>query len=125
MSSSSQKTAKIIYWVTTILLALFILPGIFFLNSPMALEGVRHLGIPEWLRYEVGIGSFIGGLIILLPVWSRLKEWAYVALGIVYISAFIGHLSIDGLQAVTFQALLMLVILLLSYSYWHKLNTPR
>ncbi|MFD1629940.1 DoxX family protein [Pseudopedobacter beijingensis] len=125
MSSSSQKTAKIIYWVTTILLALFILPGIFFLNSPMALEGVRHLGIPEWLRYEVGIGSFIGGLIILLPVWSRLKEWAYVALGIVYISAFIGHLSIDGLQAVTFQALLMLVILLLSYCYWHKLNTPR
>ncbi|MBB6501996.1 hypothetical protein [Pedobacter cryoconitis] len=41
------KSIKIIYWITTVLLALFILPGIFFMNSPMALEGTRHLGLPQ------------------------------------------------------------------------------
>jgi hypothetical protein len=41
------KTTKIIYWISTGLLALFILPGIFFLNSPMAIEGTQHLGIPH------------------------------------------------------------------------------
>ena len=40
------KRDKIIYWVSTGILALFILPGIFFLNSSMAIEGTKHLGMP-------------------------------------------------------------------------------
>ncbi|MEI7477289.1 MAG: hypothetical protein WCJ81_01860 [bacterium] len=55
-----MKTAKIIYWGTTIALAFFILPGILYINSPVAMESVRHLGLPEWFRYEVSIGTFIG-----------------------------------------------------------------
>lgn len=91
----------------------------------MALAGVRHLQIPEWLRYEVGIGSFIGGVLLILPVWNRLKEWAYVALGIVYLSAFIGHLSIDGWAPPTFQATIVFLVLLVSYLCWHKLTDKK
>ncbi|WP_353140700.1 DoxX family protein [Pseudopedobacter sp.] len=122
MEIKSKKSVKIAYWISTGLLALFILPGIFFMNSPMALEGTRHLLIPEWLRWEVGVGSFIGGLLLILPVWNRLREWAYVALGIVYVSAIIGHLWIDGWAAVTFQAIFIFLVLLVSYICWHKLN---
>lgn len=39
----SIKAAKIIYRVTTIALALFILPGLFFMNSEMAVEGMKHV----------------------------------------------------------------------------------
>jgi DoxX-like family len=95
----TSKQTKIIYWSTTILLAVFILPGIFQINSQMALEGIKHLGgFPEWFRYEVSIGSFIGGLLLIIPtafVGKRLKERGYVGLGIVYISAFIAHATID------------------------------
>jgi hypothetical protein len=39
----STKTAKIVFWVSTIILALFILPGLFYMNSELAQEGTAHL----------------------------------------------------------------------------------
>lgn len=116
-------STKIIYWISTGLLALFVLPGIFFLNSPMALEGTRHLGMPHWFHEELGIAKFIGGLILILPmIPARLKEWAYVAFGIDVISAIIGALSVDGLVPAAFEPLIFFVILLVSYIYFHKLK---
>jgi hypothetical protein len=116
------KTIKIIYWITTVLLALFILPGIFFMNTPMALEGTQHLGLPHWFHVEASIGTFIGGLILIIPkLPSRLKEWAYVALGIVYISALIAHLSVDGVVPMSFMPVAVFAILLISYLCYHKL----
>ena len=122
----STKILKITYWTSTGLLALFILPGIFFINSPMAKEGAAHLLIPGWLATTVGIGSFIGGLILIiprLPAW--LKEWGYVGLGIVYLSALIGHLAIDGPIPMSFAPLLNLIVLLISYFTYHKLKYPK
>lgn len=46
----NSKFITIVYWISTGLLALFILPGIFFINSPMAQEGTKHLGLPNWFR---------------------------------------------------------------------------
>ena len=124
MTQTNNKTNKIIFWISTGLLALFILPGIFFLNSPVALQGAEHLGIPNWLRLEVGIGHFIGALILVIPMFGkRIKEWAYVALGIEYISAFIAHVCIDGFIGDSFFPLVIFAILLVSYIYYHKLTT--
>lgn len=118
------KSIKIIYWAATGILALFILPGIFFLNSPMAQEGTKHLGFPHWFSMEVGICSFIGGLILVIPgLPPRLKEWNYVALGIIYLSALIAHLSVDGLVGASFMPLVPFALLLISYVYYHKLYT--
>ena len=117
------KTTKIIYWISTGLVALFILPGIFFLNSPQAIEGIKHLGLPLWFRYELGIGKFIGGLIILIPFFpKRIKEWAYVALGIDMLSAVIGLASVNGLVLMSFAPLIAFAILLVSYISFHKLE---
>ena len=118
----TSKKTKIIYWVTTGLLALFILPGIFFMKSEMALEGTKHLGLPNWLHVEVGIGQFIGGLILIIPVINaRIKEWAYVGIGIVYLSALIAHLSVDGVIAMSFLPLVFFVLLIISYVYFRKI----
>jgi len=116
------KTIRIIYWITTGLLALFILPGIFFLTQPFAIEGTRHLGIPYWFHLELGIGKFIGGFLLVLPmIPKRVKEWAYVAFGIDVLSATIGHLSVDGLVPDSFEPLLFFAILVASYVFYHKL----
>jgi hypothetical protein len=123
--ATSNKAVKITYWIFTGLLGLILIPGIFFMNQPFALVGPRHLQIPEWLRYEVGIGQFIGGLLIVLPfISSRFKEWAYVGVGIVYISGFIGHVAIDGsgAAAAAMQAIIFLAILFASYIPYHKLK---
>ena len=119
------KTTKIVYWVTTGLLALFILPGIFFLTTPFAIEGTKHIGIPYWFHMELGIAKFIGGLILILPmIPMRIKEWAYVAFGIDFISATIGHLAVDGFIISSFEPLIVLALLVISYICYHKIKNP-
>jgi len=117
------KTTKLIYWASTGLLAFFILPGIFFLNKPFAIEGSRHLGMPYWFHLELGIAKFIGGILLILPmIPKRIKEWAYIGFGIDVISAIIGLISVDGPGLKSFSPLIFLGILLVSYVYFHKLN---
>jgi len=122
LNNKPKKSIKVAYWVSTGLLALFILPGIFFVNSAEAKQGTEHLGIPTWLAMEIGIGHFIGGLILVLPfIGKRIKEWAYVGCGIKYISAMIGHLAVDGLVAMSFAPLVVFALLLISYLTYHHL----
>lgn len=121
-NKKTNKTAKIIYWITTGLLALFLLSGAFFINSKMALDAMHHLGVPEWFRWELSIGHIIAGLLLLIPVGWRLKEWNYVALGIDYISATIAYLSVDGAVPNSFSPLFCLALLIVSYIYYHKIK---
>jgi hypothetical protein len=122
----SPKTTKIVYWISTGLLALFILPGIFFLNSQMAIDGTKHLGLPYWFHMELGIAKFIGGLILILPIFpGRIKEWAYVGFGIDVLSATIAHLSVDGFLIASFEPLVFFAILLVSYSCYHKMQAEK
>ncbi|HET7115320.1 MAG TPA: DoxX family protein [Hanamia sp.] len=116
------KKYKIIYWISTGLIAAWELSGAFFMNSELAKEGMRHLGLPDWLRWEVSIGHLIGGILLIVPIPKRIKEWVYVAFGIDFISAFIAYLSIDGITGNNFSPLIFLGILIVSYVYYHKLK---
>ncbi len=113
-----MKNQKIFYWITTGLLALFIIPGIFFLNSEMAIEGTRHLGLPMWFHWELGIAKFLGMIAILLPMMpKRIKEWAYFGIGLDVVSAFIAHLAVDGAVPISFFPIIVLALLIVSYLY--------
>lgn len=122
----SLKTTKILYWITTGLLALFILPGIFFLTSPFAIEGTAKLGIPYWFHIEVGVAQFLAGLVLIIPRLPKvLKEWAYFGIGVVYLSAMIAHLSVDGVVGMSFAPLLNFAFVAISYVCYHKLENAK
>ncbi|MEO9022161.1 MAG: DoxX family protein [Ginsengibacter sp.] len=87
------------------------------MNTQMAIDGMQHLQLPDWFRWEVSIGHLIGGILLIVPINKRIKEWVYVAFGIDFISAFIAYLSIDGLTGNAFSPLLTLGILIVSYIY--------
>lgn len=123
MSSKQTKKYKILYRVCTAIIALFELSGAFFINSQMAIDGMHHLGLPDWFRWEVSIGHVIGGILLIIPVRPMIKEWVYVAFGIDFISAFIAYLSIDGWVPATFSPLILLVVLIVSYISYHKIAT--
>lgn len=112
---------RIAYWISTGIIALVELSGAFYINSEMAIEGTRHLGLPEWFRWEVSIGHLIGGILLIVPIHSRVKEWVYVAFGIDFISAFIGYLAVDGWGSSAFSPLIFFAILIVSYITYHKL----
>lgn len=120
----TYKTAKIVYRVSTILLALFILPGVFFMNSEFAQQGMQAVQAPQRLAHLVWYGQPIAILLILLlPVLrrNRWKERAYVALGMFYVGALYAHLTMDGFVPMSFAPLVTLAILILSYTAWGRL----
>lgn len=121
----SNRVSKVIYWISTGLIAIFELSGAFFINSEMAKAGMRHLGLPEWFRWELSIGHLIGGILLILPIRKRFKEWVYVAFGIDFISAFIAYMSVDGFGSTVFFPLFMLALLIISYVYYHKLHPDK
>lgn len=114
---------KIIYWISTGILSLWEISGAFFMNSQMAIDGMHHLQLPDWFRWEVSIGHLIGGILLITPLRKRIKEWIYVAFGIDFISAIIAYLAIDGISANAFSPLIVLFLLIVSYIYYHKLIT--
>jgi uncharacterized membrane protein YphA (DoxX/SURF4 family) len=121
----NNKRDKIIYWIATGLIVLFELSGAFFMNSEMAKEGMRHLGLPEWFRWEVSIGHLIGAILLIIPINKRVKEWVYVAFGIDFISAVIAYLSVEGVTANFLSPLISFGILVVSYVYYHKLKDEK
>lgn len=119
-----MKKDKIIYWVTTSIIFLFdtVMPALTS-HTELAIEGIRHLGYPDYFRVQLTIFKVIGGLLLIIPqVPARLKEWAYVGFGISFISAAIGHGVVDGVNGQTFLPLIIFAILAVSYVYYHKLN---
>ena len=121
-----MKKDKIIFWVTTILIfALISLPAIMF-NGEMSKEGIKHLGFPPYFNVELGIAKILGGFVLIMPqIPSRLKEWAYVGFGIDFISAFIAIWAVDGFGPTVFLPIVALLILVVSYKYWHKLSVTK
>jgi hypothetical protein len=124
-TSKLSKKNTIIYWISTGIIALFELSGAFFINSEMAKEGTRHLGLPEWFRWEVSIGHIIGGILLIVPIHKRIKEWVYVAFGIDFISATIAYLSVDGFGMNALSPVIMFGLLVVSYIYYHKIQRQK
>ncbi len=120
-----MKTTKIIYWVTTSIICLFASTAIF-MNSEMAIEGTKHVGIPRWLGLEISIGQLIGLVLLIVPaVPARIKEWAYVGFVILYISAVVAHVAINDPLGNTIMAMVFFGLLLVSYTSFHKLQKAK
>ncbi|PSR56488.1 DoxX family protein [Adhaeribacter arboris] len=120
----TAKTTKIIYWTTTSIIFLFegVLPA-FTSHTDLAVEGIRHLGYPDYFRVMLTVFKVAGALALILPfVRGRFKEWAYAGFGITILSAFISHGVVDGLNGQTFFPLFIFVILSISYLSYHKLS---
>src|SRR3984893_12302377 len=90
-------TSKIIYWVSTgLVAALSLFAGFAYLSrSPQAVEGFAHVGYPQQLRIILGIAKPLGAIALLVPGLPKLKEWAYAGFTFAWISAFLAHYLAD------------------------------
>ena len=117
------KTTKVIYWTTTGIIFLFegVLPALTS-HTELAVEGIRHLGYPDYFRVMLTVFKVLGALALILPlVKGRFKEWAYAGFGIVMISACVSHTAVDGFGGQSIFPLVIFVILITSYLSYHKL----
>jgi uncharacterized membrane protein YphA (DoxX/SURF4 family) len=84
MNSSNKviRAKKIMYWVTTLLVATaYFVTGIGNL-IPVAhiARDMSHLGYPPYFLYVLGTWKILGAIVIVFPKVPRLKEWAYAGM---------------------------------------------
>ena len=111
-----MKTGIIIYWVVTGFLSVLMLfnAAAYLSSEPHAVEGFRTLFYPDYFRFFLGGAKVLGVIVLLLPGWKIVKEWAYAGFGVTFIGAFVSHL-VCGQQTKAIAPVVAFVLLLVSY----------
>jgi hypothetical protein len=92
------------------------------LRLPQVAEAFTHLGFPQYFRVELAWAKLLGVVVLLAPVASRLKEWAYAGFAITLGSALVAHFAVgDGPEAWGFASATS-VFWGLSYFLWRRLE---
>ena len=114
-----MKKDKIIYWSSSGALSFIMVFSMFKMYTPI----YEHLGFPHYFRTELLIAKILGLIALLVPrVPPMLKEWAYAGFSIVLVSASIAHYNSGDTIINAIEPYIWLVILAISYRYFHKLN---
>jgi hypothetical protein len=87
------KRNKIIYWVSTILLALAMLGGGFgqLFRARANVDVIIHLGYPVYFLSILGTWKVLGVVALLIPKFPLLKEWAYAGFFFAMTGAAVSH----------------------------------
>lgn len=87
--------------------------------DPLAVEGMHHgLGYPLYFIPFIGVAKILGVLAVLLPLSSRIKEWAYAGLIFDLVGA---TYSIIAVGKADWMFMILPVFLgISSYVFYHK-----
>ncbi len=111
-----MKANKIIYWITTSIVALMMIYSTYaYLTQPAIAQGFTHLGFPPYFRVELAIAKLIGAIVLLTPLSSKIKDWAYAGFTITFVSAFIAHSASGDPVSVRIMPVIFLILLAVSY----------
>ena len=111
------------FWIATALFCLQLgFTAYAQLRLPQVAAAFTHLGFPDYFRVGLWLAKILGVAVLLAPVPSRLKEWAYAGFAFDLGSAIIAHLAVgDGPQAWGWPVGAA-VLWGLSYFFWRRLQ---
>lgn len=114
-----QKSQKILYWASTLFLALGMTAG--GIQQLLQIGGyvpiVKSLGYPVYVLSILGFWKLLGVLVILLPGLPRLKEWAYAGFVFAMSGAAASHFIAGHSFAEALPALTLLFVTILSWYF--------
>jgi len=110
---------KIAYWVSTVIACLALFGSLTYLSgSEQVVEGFAKAGYPQHLRIVLGIAKPVAAIVLLLPGFALLKEWAYAGITFALVMATIsGYLSGGGVKG---AGLPLLLLALVAVSYFTR-----
>lgn len=122
-----MKKNKIIFWVSSILVAFIMLfSGIGYFTDAEMQVAFAQLGFPNYFRVELGIAKILGAIGLLLPmVPYRMKLFVFFGLGVTLFSAAIAHMASGDPISMTLLPVVMLGLLMVSYVYYHRINAKK
>jgi hypothetical protein len=105
---------KIAYWASTAIVAAALLAALSYLTgSEQVVSGFARAGYPQHLRIVLGIAKPVAAIVLLLPGFPLLKEWAYAGVVFAWIMAFIS--AYTGGEQTWPMPLVLLALLIVSY----------
>ena len=112
------------YWVTTIVIALYMLFTAYgsVIKNKESIDFINGImGFPVYFIPFIGVAKVLGCIGILIPGFTLLKHWAYAGLFFDLVAAIYSVLQIGPFNA---QMILFMIVpallLLLSYYLWLK-----
>jgi hypothetical protein len=116
------KRNKIIYWFVTIWLALgMVVTGTVQLFKGKTGQGgvdmITHLGYPVYLLTILGIWKILGVVVVLIPKFPLLKEWAYAGFFFTMTGAIFSHIASGDPMSEIFPSLLLLILTAVSWYF--------
>ena len=117
--SKSAKGKTITYWVTTCLLALAFLAGAIaqLTHQKANVDGIIHLGYPVYVLNILGTWKILGVLVLLLPGYTLLKEWAYAGFFFLMTGAVISHLTSGDPFSHVIAQIIFIPLIVLSWAF--------
>src|SRR6187399_1594430 len=93
-----SKRNKIIYWIATLWLALgMVSTGAVQLlktkEGAGGLDTIVQLGYPTYFLTIIGVWKILGVIVVLIPKFPLLKEWAYAGFFFAMSGAVFSHLA--------------------------------
>jgi uncharacterized membrane protein YphA (DoxX/SURF4 family) len=119
------KRNKIIYWIATTWLSLGMLStGAVQLqlfrpegDSPGSLSSMTKLGYPAYFVTLLGIAKILGVIVLLIPKFPLLKEWAYAGFFFMMSGAIFTHIAAGNSMSEIFPSLLLLILTVISWYF--------
>jgi len=116
------KRNKIIYWIATAWLALgMVATGTVQLFKGKTGQGgvdmITHLGYPVYLLTILATWKILGAVVVLIPKFPLLKEWAYAGFFFIMTGAIFSHIASGDPVNQIFPALLLLTLTVVSWYF--------
>jgi hypothetical protein len=120
-----MKTAKIFFWIVTIIFSAFMLfSGISeIMQAPDGVKIMEHLGYPNYLTPFLGYAKILGVIALLVPAdFPKIKEWAYAGFFFDLVGAAYSGIAVDGFQPPMLFMILFFAFLFTSYFLYHRIR---
>jgi uncharacterized membrane protein YphA (DoxX/SURF4 family) len=120
------KRNRIIYWISTIWLALGMLSTgtlqLFKVKAegavaPPGVWGITQLDYPVYFLTILGVWKILGVVAVLIPKFPLLKEWAYAGFFFVMSGAIFSHIASGSSVNEIFPSLLLLILTVVSWYF--------
>jgi uncharacterized membrane protein YphA (DoxX/SURF4 family) len=114
-----EKRNKIIYWIATLWLSLgMVSTGIVqIIKMKEEIAKMTQLGYPGYLMPLLGIAKILGVIVVLIPKFPTLKEWAYAGFFFVMMGAFYSHLASGDAAKENIGPALLLILTVVSWYF--------
>lgn len=121
-----SKRDKIVYWVSTLWLALGMASTGFVqllrqeaegAVAPPGVYGIKYLGYPVYVLTILGVWKILGVVAVLIPKFPLLKEWAYAGFFFVMSGALYSHAAVGDPVSKFLPSLLLLFLTVVSWYF--------